>query len=112
MTMRKQTIGVKKLTSNVKVLSDLLKEITTQNIYKDFYLLKRIDTYLKPLKKKRWINMIIKIKLLNFLLSLLLALEKNKKQKERKRYTHFVTSMKLRMSFTFFFNALVIGNSG
>ena len=56
--------------------------------------------------------MIIKIKLLNFLLSLLLALEKNKKQKERKRYTHFVTSMKLRMSFTFFFNALVIGNSG
>ena len=53
MTMRKQTIGVKKFTSNVKVLSDLLKEISTQNIYKDFYLLKRIDTYLKPKKKKR-----------------------------------------------------------
>ena len=54
MTMRKQTLGVKKFTSNVKVLSDLLKQISTQIFkYLQRFLFIKTNRYLfKAFKEK------------------------------------------------------------
>ena len=58
MSMRKQILGVKKFTSNIKVLSELRGTLLKINISisKDFHLSKQTDTYSKLSKKKNLIQ--------------------------------------------------------